>query len=231
MLKTLNRNFGWVFLVLFFCSGATALIYEVIWSKYLAQMFGSTIQAQTVVLAVFMGGLALGNHLFGGKADRFRTPIQVYGILEAAIGLYAFFFSSIYKASDYLFVSLGSKVFDQSWLLLSLKALISVGLLLGPTILMGGTLPLLAAWLQKNFSEAGRGSALFYGINSLGAVAGSGIAGFYLVQTWGMVASLQFTALLNLVIGGLAWGLGKQVVVSPPTEPVAQTITPVTPLR
>src|SRR6185436_6852679 len=143
----------------------------------------------------------------------------------------AFFFSSIYKASDYLFVSVGSKVFDQGWLLLSLKALISVGLLLGPTILMGGTLPLLAAWLQKNFSEAGRGSALFYGINSLGAVAGSGIAGFYLVQTWGMVASLQFTALLNLVIGGLAWGLGKEVVVTPPTEPVSQTSTPVTPLR
>jgi len=61
-----------VFLLLFFGSGATALIYEVIWSKYLSQMFGSTIQAQTVVLAVFMGGLALGNHLFGRK----RTVIS-----------------------------------------------------------------------------------------------------------------------------------------------------------
>ena len=59
-------------LFLFFCSGATALIYEVVWSKYLALMFGSTIQAQTVVLAVFMGGLALGNRLFGGRADRTR---------------------------------------------------------------------------------------------------------------------------------------------------------------
>ena len=55
---------------LFFCSGATALVYEVVWSKYLTLMFGSTVQAQTVVLAVFMGGLALGNRLFGARADR-----------------------------------------------------------------------------------------------------------------------------------------------------------------
>src|SRR5688572_31277760 len=104
-----QRHHAWIFLILFFCSGATALIYEVIWSKYLAQMFGSTIQAQTVVLAVFMGGLALGNYLFGGKADRFRAPVRVYGLLEGAIGLYAFFFSSIYLASDKLFVALGEK--------------------------------------------------------------------------------------------------------------------------
>ena len=57
-------------LFLFFCSGATALIYEVLWSKYLALLFGSTIQAQTVVLAVFMGGLAAGNKLFSRRADQ-----------------------------------------------------------------------------------------------------------------------------------------------------------------
>src|SRR6266567_4614965 len=57
-----------IVLLLFFCSGATALVYEVIWSKYLALLFGSTIQAQTVVLAAFMGGLALGNKLFGRRA-------------------------------------------------------------------------------------------------------------------------------------------------------------------
>ena len=66
-------------LLLFFCSGATALVYEVIWSKYLALLFGSTIQAQTVVLAVFMGGLALGNKLFSGRADRARQPLAIYG--------------------------------------------------------------------------------------------------------------------------------------------------------
>jgi len=210
MWQKIGRYHGWIFLILFFCSGATALIYEVIWSKYLSQMFGSTIQAQTVVLAVFMGGLALGNCIFGRKSDRFKRPVRVYGELEMIIGLYAFFFHTIYSQADNLFVALGTRWFHQPQLLLALKAALATGLMLGPTILMGGTLPLLAAWLQKNYSEAGRGSALFYAINSLGAVAGSGIAGFYLVQTLGMVASLQATALVNFAIGGIAFVLGKQ---------------------
>src|SRR6267378_3445495 len=96
-----NRSNGWLVLSLFFCSGATALIYEVVWSKYLSQMFGSTIQAQTVVLAVFMGGLALGNRLFGGRVDRARQPLAWYGYLEVAIALYAFFFGTIYAAADW----------------------------------------------------------------------------------------------------------------------------------
>src|SRR6185503_20136904 len=127
MWQKIGRYHGWIFLILFFCSGATALIYEVIWSKYLSQMFGSTIQAQTVVLAVFMGGLALGNWLFGGKSDRFKRPIRVYGQLEMCIGLYAFFFHTIYSLADSLFVSVGTRVFDQPNLLLALKAGLAIG--------------------------------------------------------------------------------------------------------
>src|SRR5258705_12943588 len=108
-----NRRLGWLVLALFFCSGATALIYEVVWSKYLAQMFGSTIQAQTVVLAVFMGGLALGNRLFGNRAGTLPSPLRAYGFVEVAIGLYAFFFPSIYHLADELFVSLGARVLEQ----------------------------------------------------------------------------------------------------------------------
>jgi predicted membrane-bound spermidine synthase len=204
-----NRRYGWLVLALFFCSGATALIYEVVWSKYLSQMFGSTIYAQTVVLAVFMGGLALGNRIFGGRSDALRQPLRAYGFIEGAIGLYAFFFPMLYQLADGIFVSLGSRVLEQRGLLLALKGTLSVGLLIVPTLLMGGTLPLLAAWLQKNADEAGRRSARFYSVNSLGAVFGSGLAGFYLVQALGMVASLQAAALFNLLIGGAAMALGR----------------------
>src|SRR5215217_529720 len=95
-------------LLLFFCSGATALVYEVLWSKYLALMFGSTVQAQTVVLAVFMGGLALGNRIFGKRSAHLKQPLAAYGYIELAIGLYAFFFQTIYKFADKLFISVGS---------------------------------------------------------------------------------------------------------------------------
>ena len=136
---------GSLVLALFFCSGAAALVYEVVWSKFLAQMLGSTVQAQTVVLAVFMGGLALGNRLMGRRADALRRPLRAYGWVEVGVGLYAFFFSSLYQAADAVFIGVGSRLDGQGALLLALKGSLGVALLLGPTVLMGGTLPLMAA--------------------------------------------------------------------------------------
>jgi len=188
-------------LILFFCSGATALVYEVVWSKYLSLMFGSTVQAQTVVLAVFMGGLALGNRLFGALAGRAQRPLAIYGWLEIGIGLYAVAFRPLYGWADEWFVRLGSGLLGNSAALLALKGTLAVGLLLGPTILMGGTLPLMAAWLQKVRDDPGRRSARFYSVNSLGAVFGSFLAGFYLIRELGLVVTLQMTALANVLIG------------------------------
>src|SRR5215475_13005591 len=117
-----SQNRGWMVLALFFCSGATALVYEVIWSKFLSQMFGSTIYAQTVVLAAFMGGLALGNKLFGRWADKIQKPVHIYGYLEIAIGLYAFFFPTLDGLADGIFVHIGSGIARHTALLLVLKA-------------------------------------------------------------------------------------------------------------
>jgi predicted membrane-bound spermidine synthase len=198
-----------VILILFFCSGATSLVYEVIWSKYLALLFGSTIQAQTVVLAVFMGGLALGNKLFSRSADRARNPLAIYGCIEIGIGLYAFLFSFVYRVADSLFASVGSVLLEQSSLLLLLKGVLSMALLLGPTILMGGTLPILAAWLQKSTPDPGRRSARFYSVNSFGAVCGAGLAGFWLVEWLGLRKTMDFSALVNGIIGLIAIGIGR----------------------
>lgn len=203
-------------LFLFFCSGATALVYEVVWSKYLSLMLGSTVQAQTVVLAVFMGGLALGNRIVGGRADRLRQPLVAYGYLEIAIGLYAFFFSWIYQQADSIFVAVGSTMVERSALLLGLKGLLSVGLLLGPTVLMGGTLPLLVVWLQRGSNDPGRLSARFYSVNSLGAVTGATVAGFVLVRSLGMVSALQATALINVLIGFAAVAVARRTASIPP---------------
>ena len=205
-----SRQRGWIVLGLFFCSGASALVYEVLWSKFLSEMFGSTIYAQTVVLAAFMGGLAIGNRLFGKWADGLRRPLKVYGALEIAIGVYALLFPMFDRAVNGLFVVLGTPLINHSGWLLALKGLLSAVLLLGPTILMGGTLPLLAAWLQKFYSDPGRRSARFYSVNSLGAVLGAALAGFWLVQTFGMIRTLQVAAATNLIIGVLAVMLGRK---------------------
>ncbi len=196
-----SRNRGWMVLVLFFGSGATALVYEVVWSKFLSVMFGSTIYAQTVVLAAFMGGLALGNRIFGGWSDRLREPVRAYGTLEIAIGIYAVLFPALDRLIDHVFITVGTPLAEQPGWLLVLKGVLSAVLLLGPTILMGGTLPLLVAWLQKHHQDAGRRSARFYSVNTLGAVAGATLAGFWLVQDFGMIATLRLTAAVNIVIG------------------------------
>ena len=93
---------------------------------------------------------------------------------------------------------------------------------------MGGTLPLLAAWLQKFYSDPGRRSARFYSVNSLGAVLGAALAGFWLVQTFGMIQTLQTAALVNLVIGVLAVMLGRKGLaeVGPSAEPATTTPEP-----
>src|SRR5215467_5462718 len=197
-------------LFLFFCSGATALVYEVVWSKHLSLIFGSTAYAQTVVLAVFMGGLALGNRIIGARSDLLQKPLVAYGFLEVLVGLFAFCFPWLYKAADALFTAAGSPLLDHSFALLLLKCVISIGLLLLPTVMMGGTLPLLSAWLQKQSTDAGRWSARFYSINSLGAVCGAFVAGFFLIRILGLVSSLQMTALVNVLIGFAAIGLSKK---------------------
>ena len=221
-----SRKIGWLMLGLFFCSGGTALVYEVIWSKFLSQMFGSTIYAQTVVLAAFMGGLALGNKLLGRWADKLAQPLRTYGYLEIAIGIYAFLFPMLDQLANKLFISVGSGLLDKTFLLLVWKASLSIALLLGPTIMMGGTLPLLAAWLQKFSADAGRRSALFYSINSLGAVAGAGLAGFWLVQNLGLIATLQLTGLANVVIGATAGWLGTKQVFAQQTAEESKPETP-----
>jgi predicted membrane-bound spermidine synthase len=213
-----SRDWSWVILLLFFCSGATALVYEVIWSKFLTQILGSTIYAQTVVLAAFMGGLALGNKLFGGWSAGLRQPVRVYGYLEITIGLYAFFFPTFDQWTEQLFVAGGSGILSRTGWLLAWKGLLSVALLLGPTVLMGGTLPLLAEWLHTFSREAGRRSTLFYAVNSLGAVAGAGLAGFWLVQNLGLIASLQMTALVNVLVGATAGLLSRSSLPGRATE-------------
>ncbi len=204
-------------LFLFFCSGATALVYEVVWSKYLSLMLGSTVQAQTVVLAVFMGGLALGNRIIGKRSDLLQRPLAAYGYLEGLIGLYAFFFSAIYALADKIFVGVGAKIYENATGMFLLKSVLSVGLLLLPTMLMGGTLPLLAAWLQKQSNDAGRWSARFYSINSLGAVFGSFVAGFFLIRSLGLVSALQITALVNVIVGIAAIALSRKLAEEPAT--------------
>src|SRR3954468_587998 len=78
-----------VILACFFLSGASGLVLEMLWTRMLTLVFGSTTLAVSTVLTAFMGGLGLGSYLAGRIADRLKAPARTYALTEAAIGTYA----------------------------------------------------------------------------------------------------------------------------------------------
>jgi spermidine synthase len=134
-------------LACFFLSGASGLIFEMVWTRGLTLVFGSTTLAISTVLTAFMGGLGLGSYLAGRLADRLRDPVRAYALAELAIGLYALLVPLILAGYPALNLWLWSSFGDRYGLLSLLRFIASAGLLLLPTTLMGATLPILGRYL------------------------------------------------------------------------------------
>jgi spermidine synthase len=190
--------------VLFFVSGFTGLIYEVIWAKYLALLLGSTAYAQVGVLAVFMGGLAVGSIAWGSMVDRAARPLALYGVLEVGIGVCAAAFAGGFDLLGRGYWSLLAAVGNTGVVAGALKAALCIGAMFPPTFCMGGTLPVLSRALGLGRRNLGRGVAYLYALNSFGAVLGAVITGFYLVATWGFDTPFLGAALVNGLVGAVA---------------------------
>src|SRR6266478_4156285 len=199
---------GFLF-VCFFLSGATALVYEVVCLRILGLVFGHTVHAVATVLIVFMGGLALGSALFGGRTSRIRNPLQAYGWLEVGTGAWAallpllFTWSAIWYPD--LFRALGRSYAVLPWIQFSIGSV----LLLVPTTLMGGTLPLLSQALAGHESRVGRLVGGLYAVNTGGAVLGAAMAGYVLLPWLGNRATIETAAALNLAVGAAALIYGR----------------------
>src|SRR2546423_6204352 len=129
----------------FVLSGATGLIYEVLWARMLGLVFGATTLAVSTVLAALMSGLALGSALAARFASRIKKPIATYGLMEIGIAIYALLVPLLFRVVDQLYVLIW-RHFQPSFFAFSLWRFVLSGLvLLVPTMLMGATLPVLAA--------------------------------------------------------------------------------------
>jgi spermidine synthase len=187
-------------LVAFFLSGVTGVAAEVVWGKFLQLSIGATGTAHAVVLATFMGGLALGNALFGAVGDRWGNELRLYGILELSIGLLLALFPVAFEALSGLYLSLAAPDPMSSGNNL-LRILFSASLILAPSTLMGGTLPVLTRLFVRRVDEVGRGVGRLYFINSLGAVFGCGLAGFILLPGVGLELSIMLPAMASIAVG------------------------------
>src|SRR5678816_2006609 len=127
--------------VCFILSGATGLIYEVLWARMLGLVFGATTLAVSTVLAAFMGGLALGSALAGKLAQRIRKPLSTYGVMEIGIAVYALLVPLLFRWIDHLYALIWQQLHPGYFAFSLWRFLLSGLVLLGPTTLMGATLP------------------------------------------------------------------------------------------
>jgi len=178
----------------FFLSGASALMFEVLWFQLSGLTFGNSIWATSIVLSSFMGGLALGNFLVTFRGHRIKSPVALYALLETIIGISGFVLVLVFPRLTALFVPLFRSFLDQPLFLNYVRAIVAFFLMLVPTTAMGISLPLLVKALITEKPDFGYVLGLLYGWNTLGATAGV-IAGeavfikFFGVRGTGLVAA------------------------------------------
>src|SRR5215467_724060 len=195
--------------ICFIFSGATGLIYEVLWARMLGLVFGATTLAVSTVLAAFMGGLALGSALAGKISARIQKPLSTYGSMEIGIAVYALLLPFLFRWIDHLYVLIWQQL-HPGYFAFSLWRFVLSGLvLLVPTTLMGATLPTLTVALVRSSPDSNSVTRL-YACNLAGAILGTLAAGFVLLPTLGVRTTILVAAVLNVIVGVIAILLQRQ---------------------
>jgi predicted membrane-bound spermidine synthase len=193
-------------LLVFTASGFAGLVYESVWSHYLRVLLGAAAYAQSLVLAVFMGGTAIGAWLVSRRTERWGRLLRGYALVEGVLGLLALGFHPA-------FVTLQSVLFESSMLAgLSPEMLRfatwtgAVALILPPAVLLGMTFPLMSGGLIRKYpEEPGESLALLYFANALGGAVGVLASGFFFVRWWGLPGAMVAAGVLNLILAAYVW--------------------------
>ena len=192
----------WIVLCLVF-SGFTALVYQLIWTRLLGFSFGTSTEAVSTVLAVFFGGLALGNLLAARLQPRIQRPLRAYAILEIVVGGFALLSLPLLSNLHQVYAWLG--VPDSSAGMTLSRVLLSALVLLPPTVAMGATLPVVARGVVDRDEARGRWSAILYAANTLGAVLGAHLCGFWLIPELGLARAVLVAGAVNLLVAAWIW--------------------------
>ena len=201
-------------LALFVGSGCAALIYEIVWFQVLQLVIGSSAISLAVLLGTFMGGMCIGSLMLAKYVSRAEHPLVVYAKLEAFIGIVGALLIVLMPLVGRLYTA----VDGGGPMSIALRALVSILLLLPPTILMGATLPAISRFVEATPS----GTAwlgFFYGGNIVGAVVGCLTAGFYLLRKFDLTTAALVAVALNALVAGAAMLLAKRATYVAPKEP------------
>jgi spermidine synthase len=190
-----------VVLASFALSGFIALSYEVIWSRILSLIIGSSVYAFSIMLATFLIGLALGASIFSRFVDRIKNQIVAFAFIEIGVGITSFAGAFLFNELPFAFVQLHSW-FESSTIgvLLLARFLIAGAVMIAPTILLGALFPLVVKIISHSERFTGRSVGDAYSANTLGSILGSFASGFILIPALGLIGSLKLCVALNFVI-------------------------------
>lgn len=207
-MKISNSRKRLLIYVLFILSGVASLIYEIAWSRILSTILGNTSLAISIVVSLFMVGLATGSFAAARLLLLQKRPLYVYGILEGFIGGYSILTPGMAPWIDRIYAALYPAVSASFLTSVSIKALLTALFLLLPSIAMGATLPVLI----RSFPDEERPSraGLLYGLNTGGAVAGTIAAGYFLMPAFGISRTIFMAASLNALICFLAISMSRE---------------------
>ena len=209
-----------LYFLIFAVSGFSGLIYESIWSHYLKLFLGHAAYAQSLVLIIFMGGMALGSWIAAHYSARSKSPLLFYAGVELVVGLAALLFHNFFTTLIDVFYatilpSIGSPTSGAvlKWLAASI-------LIMPQSILLGMTFPLMSAGIIRRFPDTpGRSIAMLYFTNSIGAAIGVLASGFWLINLVGLPGTIFTAGLLNIVLAVIVWVLIR-LDPSPTTAPI-----------
>tara|TARA_R110002073_G_scaffold295704_1_gene461626 strand:- start:2255 stop:4801 length:2547 start_codon:yes stop_codon:yes gene_type:complete len=189
---------------LFFLSGVTGLILQVVWMYRLGLIFGNASYATAATLSAFFLGLAIGGWFLGKASVKFKRPLLGYGLVEIGIALTALLLIPGLKFYETHYVTVVAFIDGERSMLTLLKFIFSITLLILPSVLMGGTFPVLAQYVGKVHHKLASRGTILYAVNTLGASLGAFLAGFYILSTFGVKATYYFAIILAASIGVLA---------------------------
>jgi spermidine synthase len=195
--------------LLFFFSGASGLIYEVVWLRMLIRTFGVTIYAVSTVLGVFMAGLAIGSIAAGRWLEGRTRLVRYYALAEVAIGLSAGASTLLMSVLPRIFHHLAHDLPPGGASVTAIRFVLATVVLFPTTFFMGTTLPVLSGWLSGEDASVAKKVGVLYSVNTLGAVIGTIATGFVLLASAGERATLLLAAAINVGVGIGAYAVSR----------------------
>ena len=199
-----------IYALVFALSGISGLIYESVWSHYVKLILGHAAFAQTLVLAIFMGGMAAGSWLASRVSQRLRSLLLAYAAVELAIGIIAIAFQPLFEASTRVLFDAVLPALEPGAASMATKLILAALLILPQSLLLGATFPLMSGGVLRLDQKASGGTvALLYFANSIGAVLGVLWSGFWLISAVGLPGTLLVAGSINLGLAVLVFTLVK----------------------